>query len=137
MGQGGVVAKQTRVVQWGGVGVHLRPHAYQAAAERLLAAMGANFRDVGAFGTDERQPAPMGAGTVRVTVPAELTMRGPAEPAPPAAILRPRSIAAWIPWGVLPRCGLCSNMVDVLLFDSINRDADDQTIGSRQGPCVS
>ncbi len=50
MGQGGVVAKQTRVVQWGGVGVNLRPHAYQAAAERLLAPMGANFRHFRAFG---------------------------------------------------------------------------------------
>ncbi len=79
---------------WAREELNLRPHAYQAAAERLLAPMGANFRGFWAFGADERLPAPMGAGTVRVTIPAELTKRGPAEPAPPAAILRPRSIAA-------------------------------------------
>ncbi len=94
MGQGGVVAKQTRVVQWGGVGVHLRPHAYQAADERLLAPMGANFRDFWAFGTDERRPAPMGAGTVRVTVPSGLTLRGSPQPAPrPEQLLK--TVGAW------------------------------------------
>ncbi len=68
---------QTRhgVTPWAREELNLRPHAYQAAADRRLAPMGANFRDFWAFGTDERRPAPMGAGTVRVTVPSELTLR--------------------------------------------------------------
>ena len=74
MCQGGVVAKQTRVVQGGGVGVHLRPHAYQAAAER--------------------RPAPMGTGTVGVTVPSGSPRAGAARSAlRPHKLLRRRVVA--------------------------------------------
>ncbi len=54
MGQEGVEPSTSRLSGGGG---------------RLLAPMGANFHDFEASGAHERQPAPMGAGTVRVTVP--------------------------------------------------------------------